>query len=121
MIKEGNVLKADEGKKLLYKDSFYSELYLDGQLVNVNGEIKLSPINESEVKEVYPVLIYSDTYYISATDYAGIISELIRQKYSLDDELAIAANARIGKTSGEEEFQNWRQKCKEVAKEICNE
>lgn len=106
MYKTKTEIHAESGKKLKYNNNLYSYLPID-------------KINE--VQEVYPVLVYTDTYYISGTTYEDIVSELIRQKYSLDAELALIANSRIGKTSKEEEFQSWRKICKEVAKKLTNE
>lgn len=106
MRKLGNLFIAEPGKRLKYKDTLYSSI--EGVL-------------EEDIKEVYPVCINTDTYYISSTNYSDIVTELIRQKFSLDQELALIANARIGKTSDEEDFQNWRAICKETAKRLTNE
>ena len=124
MIKQNSQLIADEGKTLEYKKNHYSSLFLGKQILYLNGEVVEADVKEEDVKEVYPVVIYTTNYYISATSYSDIVTELIRLKYSLDDELALLANLRVdpeGYADEDAQFQTWRQKCKEVAKQIVNE
>lgn len=123
MIIENNVVFA-EGKKTLYIKSLdlYSDICSLGTRIGfVNDQKVVTEIKEEDIIEGYIITIDNIQYFVDANSYGNLITSLIRQKYSLDDELAIAANARIGKTSGEEEFQIWRQKCKEAAKQIYDE
>lgn len=57
------------------------------------------------------------------TTYGDLVTILIRCKYSLDEELALSANMRTSpETHAEEDaqFQQWREYCKEVAREHFN-
>ncbi len=57
------------------------------------------------------------------TTYDMLVTMLIRCKYSLDEELALAANMRTApETHAEEDaaFQEWREYCKTVAREHFN-
>ena len=54
------------------------------------------------------------------TTYGDLVTILIRCKYSLDEELALSANMRTSpETHAEEDaqFQQWREYCKDVARE----
>lgn len=121
MKKIGNTLKADSGKFLKYFNIISSEVTLGERYVLCNKDFIKVNLKESDIQEVYPVVIDEKIYYVFNTTYSELVTELIRLKYSLDDELAIIANSRLGDSSKESEFQNWRKKCKEIAKSLINE
>ena len=62
-----------------------------------------------------------DTIHITPqTTYGDLVTILIRCKYSLDEELALSANMRTAPEAHAEEdaqFQQWREYCKDVARE----
>ena len=66
-----------------------------------------------------------DTIHITTqTTYGDLVTILIRCKYSLDEELALSANMRTSpETHAEEDaqFQQWREYCKDVAREYFNQ
>ena len=113
---------ADEGKYLKLEDSLKKEIYLGNNYIEKGGKtILFNVVNFNDIKEVYPVDINGVAYYISATSYGDIVSELIRQKYTIDQELALYANHSIGTHNEQfEEFQEWRIICKETAKKLIN-
>lgn len=121
MKKINNIITADEGKLLKCHDSISNQFILGNNYILINDIPSLINITLQDIIEVRPVSIDNITYYISKTNYPELVSELIRLKYSLDDELALIANARKGDFSKEEEFQNWRLKCKQIAKDLINE
>jgi shikimate kinase len=71
---------------------------------------------EDSFEEVDELPKYSDK------EYREKVSELIHQRYSIDDEIAL--NANINRSSDYQaeydEYQEFRTKCKELAKEILN-
>lgn len=113
---------ADDGKYLKLGDSLKKEIYLGNNYIEKGGKTVLfNVVNFNDVKEVYPIDINGVAYYISATSYGDIVSELIRQKYTIDQELAMYANHSIGTHKKEfTEFQEWRIICKETAKKLIN-
>lgn len=121
MIKKGNTIKASEGKVLRTPLGITDEITLGSTKLIENGKVVQINIKESSITEVTPVRINGEITYIEATNYGAAVTELIRLKYSLDDELALIANSRLGNNSKEEEFQNWRRLCKETAKKLFNE
>lgn len=124
MIKHENILTADPGKFLKHKefDGLRNTFVLGTSHYNVNGEIKLVNVTESDIIEVYIVIIDDVNYVVEGNNYGELVTNLIRQKYSLDDELALIANLRLNKNlDKEQEFQDWREKCKNAAKQIFNE
>lgn len=113
---------ADDGKYLKLGDSLKKEIYLGNNYIEKGGKTVLfNVVNFNDVKEVYPIDINGVAYYISATSYGDIVSELIRQKYTIDQELALYANHSIGTHNEQfEKFQEWRIICKETAKKLIN-
>ena len=78
------------------------EDYEDGIIFNLDGEIAV------------PASI--------TNSYDNLVSELIHHKYSVDAEIALLNNFYINGESDEfNEYQSWRTKCKEVAKNYINE
>lgn len=65
-----------------------------------------------------------DTIHVTPqTTYGDLVTILIRCKYSLNEELALAANIREAPESHTEEdqaFQQWREYCKDVARTHFN-
>ena len=121
MKKINNIVTADEGKLLKCYDSISNQFVLGNNYVLINNAPSLINITLQDIIEVYPISIDNITYYVSKTNYSELVSELIRLKYSLDDELALIANIRKGDYSTEDDFQKWRSKCKQIAKQITNE
>lgn len=66
-----------------------------------------------------------DTIHVTPqTTYGDLVTILIRCKYSLDEELALSANMRTTPEAHAEEdaaFQQWREYCKDVAREQFNQ
>lgn len=119
MTKEKRIIKASEGFVLQTKYGIFNDVILGTSEAIIDGKIVQINFKEDEIKEVRPVFINDTVYYISSTNYADAVSELIRQKYSLDNELALIANARLNiNQDKEEQFQNWRAQCKAAAKKI---
>lgn len=117
-----NIVKADSGKYLKCKSELASEFALGSTFVCINGVTTLQTITLEDIKEVQFVRVQDIDCYIEATNYNDAVTELIRQKYTLDQELALHANAYIKDNSKQmEEYQSWRQVCKQVAKKIFNE
>ena len=81
------------------------------------------PVKEypRDYEDVYPIDIGDLTYhYNGAESYSELATKLIRLKYPLDAELALAANLRIDcekYKSEDEAFQQWRTLSKEKARE----
>lgn len=121
MILQNNTLIASPGKYLMCGSELAEKFTLGKKFVYNNGKTTLINIAIEDVKEVYPVRVCDTDYYVVSTEYGELVSELIRQKYTLDAELALIANYRLhGVTPEEEEFQEWRKLCKEAAKQITN-
>lgn len=98
MIIKGNKVVPSEGKFLKLEDSINTEFYLGDNVVEKNGKlISVNLSNFDNVKEVYPVNVGENTYFISSTEYGDIVTELIRYKYSINQELALYANFCLGK------------------------
>ena len=119
MIKTKKQLKSSKGHILKTKYGLFQEVTLGTSTMVLDGKVTSIKFNDDEIEEVLPVFIDGDIYYISSTNYENAVSELIRQKNSIDDELALLANARLGNHEDEErQYQAWRARCKEVAKQI---
>lgn len=100
------VVIADIGKTLRVFDNDY-ESYVIGD----NG----ATLND--IKEGKYIPVESEVMFIPYNSYGELVTNLIRTKYSLDQELAINANSRIDPNSKEEkDFQIWRRYCKKLAK-----
>lgn len=122
MVVKDNKVTASSGKYLKYKSNIYTELTLGQNFICINGATTLVNIQLGDIIEVYPVRIFNKDYFVQSTNYNELVTELIRLKYTLDEELALIANSRIKDCSDEEqEFQDWRKVCKETAKHIINE
>lgn len=118
MLIINNTVKAENGKILKTSSGYLSELVLGEQISVINGEILSYNLGLDDIKEVNSIQIDDKVYYIESTTYPEMVTELIRQKYTLDAELALYANSRLNPESkAEGEFQLWRKKCKEAAKQ----
>lgn len=120
MKKKENILFADNGKSLKTPYGYFDVVTLGEKTVIKDGKMTTEYYDKKNIKEVTKIQVGDTFYYIEdVIDYGTLVTELIRQKYSLDDELALMANARLGiNKDQEEEFQAWRVKCKEAAKKI---
>ena len=98
-------------------------------MTRVKGIKYLGKINGIDQFEEYEVEEQSSQEII---DYGSKVTELIREKYSLDDELAITNNrmavfdANLLPKENEDEYnreyyayQMFREECKKKAREIC--
>ena len=124
---EGNKVIAEEGKILLWKADnsvLGTEVYC-GKNFYYNGEYIPEGINmtPNDIIEVCYVDIDGKIYTIhNDNSYDNIVSELIHHKYSVDAEIALLNNFYINGENDEfNEYQSWRTKCKEVAKNYINE
>lgn len=123
MIKDGKTYTA-EGKRVLYipKLNLVTNIYSTGTvMLPVNGKLKSITINVGDIQEVFQVEIDGEKFFVKGDTYAELVTNLIRLKYTLDDELALAANLRAGDNNAktaEFEFQTWRAFCKEMAKQL---
>lgn len=122
MIQEGNTYIA-EGKRVLYipKLDLTTTVYSCGSvLLPRNGELVKFTITPDDIQEVFQVELDGEHFRVKGDDYAELVTNLIRLRYTIDDELALAANIRAGKDveQKEEEFQTWRAFCKEMAKQL---
>lgn len=116
-----NLIIADSNKYIKTIDGLLKEVEL-GKTSYIKDGVKYDIVISLEnVKEVYIVNIDGELYDVESTTYPELVTELIRKKYSLDDELALMANSRLeGNEEKEIEFQNWRKLCKETAKKVLN-
>lgn len=119
MKQVNNLIYADSGKILKTPNGYTSIVNLGTNTIIKDGEIFTYTINLEDVEEYNIIQIENEPYYFKSNTYGEVVSELIRAKYSLDEELALYANSRINSNSSKEiEFQNWRQLCKQAAKKI---
>lgn len=117
-----NLIYADEGKMLKTPNGYTNVTTVGTHTIVKDGEVLTSTINLEDIEEFSVIWINSEPYYVKSTEYGDLVTELIRSKYSLDQELALYANSRIEPNSSKEvEFQNWRSLCKKAAKRFLNE
>lgn len=117
----GNKIIPIEGAKLKtkYSNHEYDTLYLGSSAIYVGDTFKRVNLTLDDIIEIKHINIDNKDYIVTLSEnYGELVNNLIRLKYSTSDELALLANARIGKVDGEEEFQAWRVKCKQVAKQL---
>ena len=102
MIIVDNIVKADDGKLLLVFVDYRHEVHLGEEMI-LRDNKWTSQINSlDDIEEVTYTLFIDKMIYIKSTNYKDIVTELIRMKYSLDDELALIANSRLNPNSKEE-------------------
>lgn len=119
---KNNVVFAKEGKQLKTILGIMPSIQLGNHIQIINDEVIQHTINLADIKEVSPIFVEGNLIYVESSDYNSIVTELIRSKFSLDEELALYANYRIGKDFDKEQlFQDWRQSCKAAAKRFINE
>ena len=127
MKQEGNKLIAEDNKILRCKIDnivYGNEVYM-GKTFYKNGEYIPDGI-DTEAKDYEEIwgFEFEDVYITSdANSYESLVTDLLRAKYSLDAELALLANIRkdAEKYAQEEiDFQAWRNRCKQKAKELIN-
>ena len=118
----GNLVIADQGKALKTPNGIFEQVTLgvfegfeDGKQYIIENKLE-------DITEVSSVRILNDVYYVESKEYGDIVTELIRKKYSIDQELALYANSFVKDNSeAMNEYQTWRILCKQAAKKICNE
>ena len=124
MKQDGRTLYA-EGKKVLYIEKLnkITTQYTCGTvMLPIEGVLQPVTVTPDDVIEGYKVTIDNDDYILEGETYGDLVSEIIRIKYSLDDELALIANSRIRDISKEDEaFQEWRKQSKKIAKSLLDE
>lgn len=104
---EGKIVIADIGKVLNVFGTEY-----ESYTIGLNG----ATLND--IKEGKNIPINNKLTFIPYQNYGELVTNLIRTKYSLDEELALMANSRIKSNSKEErDFQKWRRQCKLLAKQ----
>ncbi len=121
---DGNLITPEEGNKLSIRNfnKYFDELFLGRNNYYINDKIQKLNLSIDDIFEVRFIKIDDIEYAVElSNDYGKLVTNLIRLRYSLDDELAISSNIRLGDYSKEKDFQDWRQKCKNIAKEILDE
>lgn len=122
MKKNNNVVYADNGKILKYKDTLSDSFELGKTSSLKRGKIITQNIQEKDIEEFVLFNIMNKNYLIKEGTKGQMVTDLIRQKYSLDEELALIANSRVNKDKEEElEFQQWRSLCKDAVKKYLDE
>lgn len=117
-----NIAKATGNNKLKTPIGIRDSIKLGYDFGYPNGIKVEYNITTDDIIEVYPVNIDNTVYYVESKNYSDLVTELIRIKYSLNDELALQANYRLnGDSEEEKQFQDWRTKCKNIAKQIIND
>ncbi|MBQ3804908.1 MAG: hypothetical protein II844_03750 [Prevotella sp.] len=91
------------------------------QLEKLTGNTYFFRFDAEENTENDTMTASEETIHITPhTTYGDLVTMLIRCKYTLDEELALAANMRtspVAHADEDAEFQQWREYCKEVAKQ----
>lgn len=122
MRKVNNIIYPEQHNLLKTPYGYMSQVVLGESKAYVNDKLTTIVFNESDVIEVKPVRIDDNIYYIESKSYSAILSELVHIKYTIDDEMALSANYRINPNSQkEQEYQEWRSRCKKIAKQLVNE
>lgn len=97
----------------------------DGYTLHRKGDANIHPIS----KIVIPAIQMDDWEEIPVSsippyteqEYSSKVTELIRERYSLDDEFALINNVMSGATEKHKneyaQYQEFREKCKKKAKE----
>lgn len=118
MIKQDDIIKAEEGKILLYKPE--NKLWgKAARLAQYKGHI-LTEEDFEEIDESEFECIDNVWYDFKNMSYAAIKTFIIKLHYSIDDQLAIMLNNEID-MSGEateryREMQEWREYATTIAK-----
>ena len=119
---DGNLVIADAGKALKTPNGIFEQVSLGVFEGFKDGKAYIIENKLEDITEVSSVRILNDIYYVESKEYGNIVTELIRKKYSIDQELALYANSYIKDNSEDmEKYQTWRVLCKQAAKKICNE
>ena len=84
--------------------------------VNENGSSR--PVTDNELLEIKKIQkLQKDRFYYDGLTYEQKVVALIREKYSIDEELAIQRQ-RETKVSEFNEYNSYCEKCKSKAKEL---
>ena len=124
MTRNGNEVKAENGRILFIEPTgvYTDYAILGNRLEYKDGQRLEYTLTEQNVHEGYMTNIDGEQRFVKASSYSELVSGLIRLRYSIDDELALMANSRVKSVSSEErQFQNWRKKCKEIARQLIND
>ncbi len=116
MIKQDNIIKADEGKILLYKPE--NKLWgKAARLATYKGH-QLTVEDFSEIDETDAVKIDGMYYVFYNWKYADIVEFIIKCKYTYDAQIALMLNYQEFPDQYQEkynEMQEWRKFAKEAA------
>ena len=124
MTRNGNEVKAENGRILFIEPTgvYTDYAILGNRLEYKDGQRLEYTLTEQNVHEGYMTNIDGEQRFVKASSYSELVSGLIRLRYSIDDELALMANSRVKSVSSEErQFQSWRKKCKEIARQLIND
>lgn len=123
---EGNKVIAKEGKILLWNadNSILGIEVYCGKNFWYNGKYISEGIDMTpdDIIEMSYVDIDGKVYTINNDNsYDILVSELIHHKYSIDAEISLLNNYYLNGENNEfKEYQSWRAKCKEAAKQYLN-
>jgi hypothetical protein len=70
-----------------------------------DGKLKEFTINPEDIEEVFQIELDGEKYRVKGDTYAELVTNLIRLRYTIDDELALSANIRTGKDVEQQEFE----------------
>lgn len=124
MIKGKNEIIAEKGRILYLEPAKkYANSAMLGKVIEyIDGVKNEYVLTEDNIQEGYITNIDGQQRFVKASSYPELVTGLIRLKYSMNDELALMANSRIKVNNIEEkQFQNWRKKCKEIARQLIND
>ena len=122
MYKKGNVVYADAYKYLVHKSKGIIAFALSGD--ESEFEEKKFPMPIKIIDEGNGFYSIQDVpkvkFYFSKSDYATVKTEMIKKRYSNDDQIAIMLNAQLSEEDKMyyDKMQEWREFSGYIAKSI---
>ena len=122
MYKKGNVVYADAYKYLVHKSKGIIAFALSGD--ESEFEEKKFPMPIKIIDEGNGFYSIQDVpkvkFYFSKSDYATVKTEMIKKRYSNDDQIAIMLNAQLSEEDKVyyNKMQEWREFSRYIAKSI---
>ena len=122
MYKKGNVVYADAYKYLVHKSKGIIAFALSGD--ESEFEEKKLPVPIKIIDEGNGFYSIQDVpkvkFYFSKNDYATVKTEMIKKRYSNDDQIAIMLNAQLSEEDKVyyNKMQEWREFSGYIAKSI---
>lgn len=122
MYKKGNVVYADAYKYLVHKSKGIIAFALSGD--ESEFEEKKFPMPIKIIDEGNGFYSIQDVpkvkFYFSKSDYATVKTEMIKKRYSNDDQIAIMLNAQLSEEDKlyYDKMQEWREFSGHIAKLI---